>query len=357
MLDFITNSRYRNPTSCVQYQDSIINRPGINLLEVDSYIKELNKYNIIFNSILGLNEVPESNIAIRQNILLSTLYYIKKDLLKTKEYKVKADEIFVKLKKNWMYIEGWSYLQYVKHAYTFHYKHVPLYFAGFVDLETFSTMEKVYRKFASPDNKLLFTDTSFQDELLNEERVDFVNDLYSVHFLNNQSTYVFINHNNCINEHSKNLHVNYEFGHFCVFSNGKWLVLHPFYPGYGLKQKSSIKESWNNNIIVDGNRTKEKIWRYLPDKPSLEWSYKDKTYDFKIGKNITRKIEILENGIFVADSGGEYSSFNLSQNVNPNFNGSKTVENLGWHSEEYDKVKSHKRIELYGDHRMFYLEF
>jgi hypothetical protein len=356
MLDFITNSKYRSPTFCVEYQDFIIQKPGINLLEVDSYIRELNRYGFIFQSFLGYNQVPESNIAIRQNIILSTLYYLKKDFEKCKEYKVKADDIFLALKKGWMYMEGFSYLKFVESAYAFHFRNVPLYFAGFIDVETFSMMEKTYRKFASPDNKLPFTDTAFVHELVNEERVTFVNDLYSVHYLNNTKTYVFINHNKYNNDYSKNLHVNFEFGHIAVFNDNEWKMLHPFYAGYDLKQKSMIKESWNNNIIY-GSHCNEPLWRYKPNKSTLDWTYDKNVYNLKIGKDITRKIEILENGIFISDSGGEYSSFNVSKNCEVNTYGSKTEQTIGYHSPDYGSVLPHRRIKSFGAHRLFYMEF
>lgn len=354
MFEFL-DPQYRSTSNLVNYQDWIINRAGINVDDVDKYIKELNKYNILFNSFMGLNQVPNSNIIIRQNVILAALYYIKGEKDKAKKYKILADETFLNLKRHWIYLEGFSYFLYVKMAYDFYLKFVPQFFAGNVDTMTFTTMEKVYAKFASPDKKVPTTDTAFIHEIYNEEKLNYVNELYSVHYLNNTGTYIFVNHNKTINDYSKNFHMNYEFGHFCIFHDGKWLLKHPFYPGYDMKQKTNIKEAWNHNIIY-GSHCKEPVWRYLP-KQKLEWEYKNGTYNFKIGKSITRKIEIMSNGIVVSDSGGDYSSFNIADDLNPNCSGTKVVEKLGYHAPTYGVVEPHKRIEIYGNHRLFALGF
>ncbi len=173
--------------------------------------------------------------------------------------------------------------------------------------------------------------------------------------MNNQTTFVFINHNKNINKLAKNLHVNYEFGHFCLFNKGQWLVLHPFYPGYNQKSDSNLKESWNNNVIMNGMNTKEPYWRYLP-KQNLVHEKKNNVHYFKIGKNITRKIEILRAGIFITDNGGDFSSFNLSDNCKFNYSG-WAAEKVGYHSSERGKIETHKRLELTGDNRIFWMEF
>ena len=358
MLEFLKDKRYRNSSELANYQDHILNMAGINLNQIDGYLRELEKYNILFQSFLGYNAIPENNLAIRNNLIKSVLFYLKKDFQNAKKCKMDADEIFIKLKIGWFYIEGFSYFLYVKKAYDFYFKFIPQYEFGNIDMSTLTTMTEFYRKITCLDGTAPTTDTSNTDILQPDPaRINYHNDYYSVHILNNQSTYIFIDHNTRINEFSKNLHVNYTFGHFTVFHKGEHLVIGPGYPGYSLKQSSQIKESWNNNIIY-GSHCNEPLWRYKPYKPKLEWTYDNKNvYNLKIGNDITRKIEILDNGIFFSDSGGEYSSFNISKDCDPNASGTKIEQSIGYHSPDYGSVVPHKRLKLFGNHRLFYMGF
>lgn len=358
MFEFL-NSKYRNSTELVRFQDYLISLPSINTEKVDEYISELNKYNILFNSFLGLNSIPESNIAIRQNLVLAALYYIKKDLNKAKELKEKADNLFVNLKASWFYLEGFSYWRYVKSAYDFYFKFCPQHFAGNIDSMTLLTMGEFYKKISNYDGSLPVTDTYFSDRVVPEqERLNFSNNLYSTYYLNSQSTYVFINHNSHISWPRNNRHINFEFGHFVVFDKGRWKVLHPWYPGYASKSNSKIKESWNNNIIV-GSHSSEPLWRLNPNPPGLYHDKRGPLHNFRIGRNGEfgkRTVEIMNNGIVVTDNGGDYSSFNISDDCDFNVTG-KIKESVGYHSPEVGKVEIHKRIELYGSKRVFSISF
>jgi len=354
MLNFIFNRKYLNPTNLAEFQDNIISKPGINLVEIDSYIEELNQYNILFESFFGLNGISQNNLFIRQQLILSALHYLKKDQEKTKIFKTNADRAFNNLRYNQFYYEGLSYLSYVIEAYKFYFRYVGESFGG-IDWTTLIFMRQFLSHIAGPDGSVLLTDTCFTDKLKDDDRIGFHNELYSASYLNNQSTFVFINHNPNINRLSKNFHINYEFGHFCVFHKDKWQVLHPFYPGYGLKAKTDLKQSWNNNIICDGLKTKEPYWRFLY-KNELKYNRNGNVHLFEIGDKITRKIEVLNNGIFVTDNGGEFSSFNLAKDCKFGYHG-KIVEKIGYHSPERGKVESHRRVELFGNNRIFWMEF
>lgn len=358
MFEFL-DSRYRSSSELVNYQDHIISLPGINTEKIDQYILELNKYNILFSSLFGLNGIPESNIAIRQNLILAALNYLKGDKTKSKELKEKADNIFVNLKESWFYLEGLSYFKYVKMAYGFYFRYCPQYFAGNVDFMTLSTMDEYYKKISNYDGSVPVTDTYFYERVIaDQERLNFTNKLYSTYYLNKQSTYIFINHNPHISWPAKNLHINFEFGHFVLFDRGRWKVLHPWYPGYNKKSSTKIKESWNNNIIV-GSYSNEPYWRYKPNKPALIHSKYGSVHKFSIGRNGTeakRTIEVMNNGIIVKDSGGDYSSFNVSDDCKYEAIG-KLKETIGYHSSEAGKVETHKRIELRGSERIFSLAF
>jgi hypothetical protein len=354
MLESIFNRKYLNPTNLAEFQDNIISKPGINLTEVDSYIGELNRFDILFQSFLGLNGISNNNLFIRQQLILSALYFMKKEKDKSKMLKEKADSAFNNLRSNQFYLEGFSYLSYVINAYQFYFRYVTESY-GEIEWKNLVMMQQFYRNVAGPDGSILMTDTCFTDKVTNEDRVGFHNDLYSSSYLNNQTTFVFINHNKNINRLAKNFHVNYEFGHFCVFDKNKWQVLHPFYPGYGLKSKTDLKQSWNNNIICDGLNTKEPYWRFLPKK-ELYYDRNGSVHLFKIGDKITRKIEVLNNGIFVTDNGGDFSSFNLVEDCKFGYYG-KMVEKIGYHSPERGKIETHRRIELSGDTRIFWMGF
>ncbi len=359
MFEFLS-AKYRNPTELVRFQDYLMGLSGMDLSKVDSYIDELNKYSILFKPFMGLNAIPENNIAIRQNLILATLYYIKDNKPKARELKEKADNIFVNLKTGWMYQEGYSYFLYVKQAYDFYLKHVHQYFAGNIDTMSLITMMETYRKIANYDGSLPVNETYFEHRTNPEqERINFSNNLCSTYFLNNQSTYILVNHGQHLNTNSKNLHINYDWGHFSVYHKGRWQILHPWYPGYAAKSASPIKESWNHNIIVDGIRTNEPSWRYLPNKPHLIHTKNGNTHNFKIGRNRehgSRRIEIMNNGIVVSDSGGEYSSFNLSDDCEYDVIG-KVEKTVGYHSISVGKVVEHKRIKLYGANRVFSMAF
>ena len=355
MLDFIFNKKYRNPANLAEYQEFIISKQSINLIDVNNIILEMKKYNILFESFLGLNGIAENNLYIRQQVILAGLYFLNGDKDSCKSSKIKADNVLRNLKRGWQYLEGYSYLLYVISAYEFYFRYVSQYAYGTIDLSSLYTMKSYLSNISAPDGSILLTDTYFTDKIFNNDRIDFSNDLVSTRYVNDETTFVFINHNSNINRLSNNLHINYEFGHFAVYCKDKWVVKHPFYPGYHLKSSTDIKESWNHNIIIDGMKTKEPYWRYLP-KQDLVYEKEGNVHKFKMGKNITRKIEILSAGIFVTDNGGDYSSFNLADNCKFNYSG-RAIEKIGYHSTERGKIEKHKRLELSGDNRIFWMEF
>lgn len=355
MLDFLFNKKYTDPTNLAKYQDSILVRPGLNREDVDGYISELHKYDILFNGFFGFNAIAENNLFIRQQLILAVMYYIKKDNEACKEAKKKADATLANLRVHLFYMEGYSYFLYVMMAYEFYFKFVPEFAYGNVSLNLLLTMKGMYANISGPDGSVLTTDTRSENKITNTDRLGFSNELYSVYYMNNQTTFVFINHNKHINRLAKNHHINFEFGHFCLFNQNKWLILHPFYPGYKDKMDTPLKESWNNNVISNGINTKEPYWRVLP-KMDLVHEKISNVHKFKIGNKITRKIEILRNGIFVTDNGGDFSSFNLANDCKFNYTG-KAVEKVGYHSPGNGKVETHKRLELSGDNRIFWMEF
>lgn len=356
MLDFLFNKKYLSTSNLASYQDSIIVRPGINVDDVDKIVEELHKYDILFNGFFGLNAVSENNLFIRQQLILATMAYIKKDLDACRIAKQKADDALSNLKVDMFYLEGYSYFLYVMAAYEFYFRFVPQYSYGNIDLNFLLTIKGMYSRISGPDGAVLTTDTRAEHKIQNLDRLGFSNNLYSVYYMNNQTTFVFINHNRHINRLANDGHVNYDFGHFCVFHENKWMVLHPFYPGYKDKAGTSLKESWNHNIISNGMYTKEPYWRYLPKQELVHWKNSSNVHLFQIGDKITRKIEILRNGIFVTDNGGDYSSFNLADDCRFNYSG-KATEKVGYHSPGDGKVETHKRLELSGDNRIFWMEF
>lgn len=359
MLDFIFNSKYRNSTALSDYQNYIMSDPSpIKVSEVPNIIKELDKYEILFTKVLGIEVIPKySNLFIRNQIIKSVLYYIIGDKENARKFKVQGDDYFLQLKKGWFYQEGYGYFLYVLDSYKFYSKHVPSNMFGNIDMSILEIMLGYYKKIVCLDGSIPTTDTAKSFKIQpDSERISFQSEMCSVHILNSQSTYIYIEHDKSINNISQNLHVNYRFGHFTVFHDNKHLVLDAGYPGFGLKQKSKIKESYNNNVILDGVRTQENLWRYLPKKPKLEWSYKNNVYNFKIGNEHTRKIEIMNTGVFVTDTGLGISSFNLSDDCKFNYSGKRT-DKTGYHSNNYLNVSEHKRTELTGSSRLFFLKF
>jgi hypothetical protein len=353
MFEFL-KAKYRNPTELVKYQDHIMELQSIHPKDVNGYINELNKYNVLFQSFFGANAIPENNIAIRQNLILATLYFIWGNKNTAKELKVKADNIFSHLFSRFFYLEGHSYFKYVKMAYKFYHTYTSQYFAGNVNDSTLNTMDEMYRKIANYDGSLPINETYYVDRVNPEqERIDFSNDLYSVYFLNSQSTYILISHNLHINRLSKNLHMNWDFGHVVLYNQGRKKLLHPWYPGYATKSSSDIKHTWNNNVIV-GAFNSEPTWRYLP-KVELSHEKKGRVHNLKMG-TATRKIEVMNNGIIITDEGGSYSSYNVSEDCSFDFSGT-IKETVGYDSFEAGKVQNHRRIELRGKNRMFFLAY
>jgi len=342
-----------NPTKLAELQDSIISKGSISVDEANQYISQLFQFSsIVNNSFLGFNAVAENNLAIRYHFIQSALHKIIGSITRSEVFFKNAFYLLTNYMVNGFYIEGLSYFLYVKQAYLFLLKFLPE-----KELPVFKNVEDNYSKIAAPTGQIPTTDTYFSEMIKNPSAGSiYTNSYYSAHRSN--GAYIFVNHFDKLNSFSKNLHINYEFGHFCLYSDNEWKIIHPWYSGFKSKSDSFIKNSWNNNIIVDGLRTEEPYWRYLPFKPKLSHKYfnsfsseKTDNHQFEIGDN-TRKIEITEHVISVIDQGGEYSSFNLSDTCRFNvLQASKVEEGTGYHSENANQVSKHKRLKIYGKER------
>lgn len=341
-----------NPTELATLQDQIISKTVITSVDALGFIKQLNEYWLLTNvSLFGINVIAKNNLSIRQNFILARLYYVAGNVSKSNLYATKGASLFQSMIYDGFYVEGYSYYKYVDIARQFYYKNVSC-FPG-VNI----TLDYNYAKIAAPDGRVPTTDTHYEDVIRGTigTYTDLITREYSIH--RRGSSYVFINHVDYLNAYSMNLHVNYEFGHFCIYSNGAWQLIHPWYCGYGNKANSPIKNSWNNNIISNGLRTLESWWRYLPFKSVLKHAYAmntngDYVHIFLIGK-IKRKLTVTQNSVIVEDTGGSHSNFNLATNysyINLESVSSKSSisETVGYDCISGSTVETHKRLKTYG---------
>jgi len=340
------NKKYYSTNSLADYQSSIIKQQDINIRQAQKYLKELKRYKLLVeNNYFGLNPVAVNNLAIRYYMILSTLYFKLNKSSKSYLLRSKADTLFANLCQTF-YIEGFSYFLYVKSAYDFYFK-----ITGTFDNSLMKTVLESYQKIAAPDKTIPTTDTAFTSRITDSNPVVFGNEqnfrMYSVYNISDK-IYVFVNHYEQFRNHSHIGHINFEFGHFCIYSNG-WKVLHKWYPGYKAKQESDIKEVWNENVIIKGLRTKEPFWRIL--RPKVKYDFNDdQEHYFKYART-SRCIKVSDDSVTVTDKGGEYSSFNISDDCKYTIVEGKFETRVGYHSPEQDKIDGHRRLELTGRKR------
>lgn len=326
----IFSKRYRDPHELAVYQDLVISEKSAadSISWAKKHIEELEKFSTLMISFIGLNPVAKNNLAIRQFLILSTLYFVldpTKNREKAKNLKQKADEFFKNLTHEFIYAEGYSYFLYVESAYDFYWFHVGQYLFGNVSKGTLIEIHKHFGNIASPSRQVPFGD--YRGEQIRDIYIShvpktasynrFETSNFSIWRNTDQkqpenSVYIFVNKSEVFENMKWNGHVNNEYGNICVYAHNDWVLNFQFYTGWGDKQKN-LKEPYGHlfNVPMDELFDREPLWRKIKRTIKTETSIGDV---LQLNKSQIKRCVIFDpddEKITITDVGGDFSFYNL----------------------------------------------
>lgn len=357
--------RYLDPSALAGFQDETMELSDPGPADARARIAELNRFGLLFQSVLGLSALPKNNLYIRQHLLLSALHHAAGESAKEADARSEALKAFdaclfegpsLDGTKGMFYAEGYSYFLYVEDAFRFHERitgenPVP-------DLR--AAVERSFALLAAPDGRVPAADTRFTDRVRPVAREGFgFFPGYTV-FRRRPDIFLLIAHNPRIMDFRRNLHVDFDFGHFCLYGRGAWRILHEWYEGYDRKRAGPGKEPWARNVIV-GAFNREPAWRYLPTAGLRVRETTRNRVRLGIGR-AERIFTFRDDGFEVLDRGGDFSSLNLEHGL-AGGGGDSSRPAVRMEALRYDKFNRDlsdpriARCRLYGKERSVFVHY
>jgi hypothetical protein len=340
------NLKFDSSTQIVDNQEAIIN----NILNdvdfnIDDAIEQLENNFIIDYSIGNLNPVSNNNIAVRNHLLLSILYYLNNNQT---EYNNHRDTSITLLNYNLIndsiWNEGSSYWLYTESAINAYLK----VFKKDNEIETVKlNCNNWLYKYTLPDGKLPpIGDTRRIDyQLSYNSNNDLIFDSEET-MIKLNGIMVFIRHPTKTNKYILSGHTNFDLGDICIYKNNKCIILPVGYPGFAKKKENKMGEmSSFNSLYLKSIENKWRFQRYsLLNVERTNFSVK---ITYKVNsKVVSREVKINGNEVTIKDTGTDGINLNVADgNHEITVTQGKSIENsIGLHSEDVETIVENKKV-------------
>ena len=316
---------YLNPTDCARFQEKVIAQPSMTPALARKYLWQLWFFQLML--ILGAisRTLPRNNLWIRNQALRSGLsFFLNRKWRAQRFYESMLSCIQRNCVTGPRHIEGKSYKDYFQYAVAWRAA-ITGQIDSILDM-LLNQMGSVFDSLAGPDGRILTADTRFPEPKIPSDTfpAPFVARIHGFTiFRFPPDGFFIISHTPEIIEHRFNKHVNFDFGHFGFFINGKWEITQPNYTGYADKRSGEGKEAWCLNTIVGDSANPDKAdgWRRYfsrtkltiqePWAPSMTAENPYGRLLLKMGPDSCRVFYFNNNYIGMEDFGGTYSAFNV----------------------------------------------
>lgn len=292
----------------------------------------------MLNSFTGINPVNKNNIAIRNHLVLSMLFYLKNDPEQhLKEYNLALQKLKHNLINDSIYAEGPSYYLYVEEI-------IDIYLKIINDEELKQIKFRCNNwisKYIMPDGTLApvgDTRRSFYKEFENYDRIVYDSEET---FFKKDNISLFIRHPSKLDKYKLNGHIHYDIGDFVLYNNDKCIILPVGYPGFEKKSQYNLDNLRYKNSIYFEDLSNWRIRNY----EQIEVSRTDSSLvmEYRIlSKTVTREFIIKKNKLIIRDHGSDGINLNISDDFRDFkiITGSQSLETLrGYHSEMEEEVK------------------
>jgi hypothetical protein len=299
----------------VNIQDEIISYIENNTeFDINDAISKLDNNFIINEPLAGLNAVSTNNIAVRNSILLSLLYFKNGNEILYNQYLNKSKKLIeYNLIDNSIWNEGPGYYLYTEASINAYIK-----VTGDTCFNTIKHNCHLWiSKYITPNNKLppigdtrasywKFSEYNNRDTLIYDKEQT----LYKY-----SNIYLLIRHPSKINKYKNNGHTNFDIASIVMYKLNTPIILHSGYPGYQIKSKDLNSIRYQNGFYFDS--LSNITWRLNDIKLISVNRFNDSihiVYKFS-GNTISRSIKLHSNSIDIIDTGTNGINLNLSDNT------------------------------------------
>jgi hypothetical protein len=348
-LLFLVNCglKFNSTFDVVNSQDAIANKIlNSEDFNIDEAIENLNNQFVI-ESFNGLNPVSYNNIAVRNNLLLSILYYMNNN--KEKHIAYHDTSLFLmkyNLIDDTIWSEGPYYYLYVQQILDVYKKVI----GSDNELEQIRNNCNIWiSKFSMPDGTLAPIGDSrrvlYNLPFNTSDRVVFDKEetLFKI-----KDITLFVRHPNELNKNKLNGHIHYDIGDFCVYKNDKCIVLPLGYPGNKKKIENGLDNILYKNSIYIEDLGYWRIKQFYVRK--IERTDTSIFLEYKINsKIVSRKISINGDTITIEDLGSDAINLNVLDSGYDIkvLKGKEIRYERGLHCENEEDVVENKRAVIY----------
>jgi hypothetical protein len=340
------NLNLTGTSEIVNNQDDIINKIINNeTFDIDLAIISLKDYALINCSFGGLNAVSNNNIAVRNHLLLSTLYYMNNNQVEHNNYKDTAHYLInYNLINDSIWNEGSSYYLYTELAIN-----------AYLKIIKDSKVEKVKEncnkwiyKYVMPDGTLApIGDTRryLYNLPYNKNNSVIFDSEETLIKLNDIA--IFVRHPSKINKYKLSGHTHYDIGNLCIYKNNKCIVLPIGYPGFTKKEEYKLDNmDYENSIYREDWKNCWRIKNYSLDTVIRTDNSIEIRYTINHTVKVSRKVEINGNEISIKDNGSHGINLNI---INKGYSievkkGKEVSNRTGLHCENLEDIVENKRI-------------